>query len=102
MAVPMSSPSERYWPADRIATTSAPAYQAYRILQVIFCIAPIIAGIDKFTHLLVNWDMYLAPIVPQMLHIDGHLFMQIVGVIEICAGLLVAWKPRIFGYLVMA
>ena len=39
----------------------SPAYQAYLILYVGFIVAPLIAGADKFFHLLVNWDQYLPP-----------------------------------------
>ena len=76
--------------------------QAYQILHIGFTIAPIVAGLDKFFHLLVNWDQYLAPTVARMLPFDGHTFMLIVGIIEIVAGLLVWFKPRIGGYVVMA
>lgn len=75
---------------------SSPAYQAYRILQVAFVIAPIAAGLDKFTHLLVDWDRYLAPVVARVLPFSGHTFMLIAGVIEVAAGVGVAVKPRIF------
>ena len=44
---------------------ASPAYQAFRILQVGFIAAPILAGLDKFFHLLVNWDQYLPAIVAQ-------------------------------------
>lgn len=77
-----------------------PAYQAYQLLHVGFTVAPIIAGLDKYFHLLVNWDMYLAPLVSQTLHVSAHSFMLAVGVIEIIAGLLAAFKPRIGGYVV--
>jgi hypothetical protein len=30
---------------------------------ILFTVAPILAGLDKFFHLLVNWDQYLPPIV---------------------------------------
>jgi hypothetical protein len=76
-------------------TTVAPWYQAFRILQFAFIAAPTIAGLDKFFHLLVNWDRYLAPPVARMLPMSASLFMMIVGVIEIAAGFLVAIKPRI-------
>ncbi len=33
---------------------SRPSYQAYQILHVGFTVAPIVAGLDKFFHLLVN------------------------------------------------
>jgi hypothetical protein len=79
-----------------------PVYQAYQILHVGFTVAPIIAGVDKFFHFLVNWDQYLAPIIAQLLPISGPLFMRAVGVIEIVAGLILALKPRIGGYIVGA
>src|SRR5438270_3570486 len=72
-----------------------PAYQAYQILHFGFVVAPIIAGLDKFLHLLTNWDMYLAPVIGRLSPIGGHGFMLAVGVVEITAGLLVALKPRI-------
>ena len=33
-----------------------PAYQVYKILHVGFTALPIIAGLDKFFHILVNWE----------------------------------------------
>jgi hypothetical protein len=81
-------------------TSASPAYQAYQILHVGFTAAPVIAGADKFFHLLTNWDQYLAPVVARLSPIGGHGFMLAVGVIEIIAGLLVALKPKIGGYVV--
>ena len=81
-------------------TAAAPAYQAFRILHLGFVVAPILAGLDKFFHLLVNWDQYLPAVVARLSPIDGHSLMLVVGVIEIVAGLGVAWKPRIFAYVV--
>jgi uncharacterized membrane protein YphA (DoxX/SURF4 family) len=77
-----------------------PAEQAYRILHVGFAVLPILAGLDKFFHLLVNWDQYLAPRIAGMLPVSGHTFMLAVGVIEIVAGLLVAVLPRVGAYVV--
>jgi hypothetical protein len=82
------------------AATSSPAYQAYQILHVAFVVAPVIAGIDKFLHILTNWDMYLAPAIAKMSPVGGHELMLAIGVIEIIAGLLVAFKPRIGAYVV--
>jgi hypothetical protein len=79
-----------------------PAYQAYRLLQAGFVIAPIVAGADKFMHVLANWDMYLAPQIEKMLPVSGHTFMLIAGAIEILAGILVAAIPRIGGFVVGA
>src|SRR5437764_4911710 len=80
----------------------SPAYQAYQILHVAFVVAPVVAGLDKFFHLLTNWDMYLSPAIARMLPIPAHQFMLAVGIIEIIAGALVAFKPRIGAYVVMA
>ena len=69
--------------------------QACVFLRFGFAVLPIVAGADKFFHLLENWDMYLAPVVTRHLPVDGHTFMLAAGVIEIVAGLLVALWPRI-------
>jgi len=82
-------------------TARNPAYQAYLVLYAGFIALPILAGLDKSMHLLVNWDQYLAPVVAQTLHVTPHIFMLAVGVIEIVAGVLVALSPRI-GALVVA
>jgi hypothetical protein len=86
-------------PASR---ASSPGYQAYQILHVAFVIAPVVAGLDKFFHLLVNWDMYLAPVISRLSPISGHNLMLVVGVVEVIAGILVAIKPRIGAYVVCA
>jgi uncharacterized membrane protein YphA (DoxX/SURF4 family) len=85
-----------------VAERRSPAYQAYQVLHVAFVVAPVIAGLDKFTHLLVNWDQYLAPAIARILPFSPSGFMLAVGVIEIAAGLLVAIKPRIGGLVVAA
>ena len=78
------------------------SYQAYRILQLAFVVAPIVAGLDKFFHLLVDWDKYLPGVVNNTLGGRGHQLMLVVGVIEIVAGIGVALKPQIFAYVVAA
>jgi hypothetical protein len=82
------------------AVPDSRSHQAYQILHIAFTIAPILAGLDKFFNLLTNWEQYLAPVIARIL--PGHTFMLAVGVIEIVAGLVVWFKPRFGGYLVMA
>ena len=82
------------------AATGDPTYQAYQLLHVGFVVAPVFAGMDKFVHLLVNWDQYLAPTVTSFLPIPAHSFMLLVGIVEVIAGLIVAFMPRIGGYIV--
>jgi len=83
-------------------SVSSPGYQAFQILRTGFTVAPIVAGLDKFLHLLVNWDQYLPSFVNNLTGGHGHQLMLAVGVIEIVAGLGVAFKPRIFAYVVSA
>lgn len=84
---------------DTVATRS-PAYQAYQILHIAFTAAPIVAGLDKFVHLLAEWERYLAPGVASIVPVAPHTFMQGVGIVEIAAGILVALKPSIGGWVV--
>ena len=71
------------------------------ILKFTFGLVPIIAGADKFTNILTNWEGYLNPFVSDHLPFSAHVFMMVVGVIEIIAGVIVLMKPRIGGYIVM-
>jgi len=74
----------------------------WTILRITFGIVPIVAGADKFADLLTNWDIYLNPTIASMLPFSAHMFMQIVGGIEIVAGLIVLAKPSVGGWIVMA
>lgn len=71
------------------------ANQVQSILRWTYGLVPIVAGLDKFTHILTDWNKYLAPIVTDILPIKADTFMGIVGVIEIIAGILVLAKPKI-------
>lgn len=81
---------------------ASPSRQAFQILRFAFTVAPIAAGLDKFFHLLVDWDQYLPAAVNALVGGHGHTFMQVVGVIEIVAGIGVALRPRLFSYVVAA
>jgi hypothetical protein len=82
--------------------SSRPSYQAYQILRAGFTLAPILAGLDKFFHILVNWDQYLPPLVNNLTGGHGHELMLAAGVIEIIAGIGVWFMPKIFAYVVAA
>ena len=77
------------------------ARQAFLLLRTVFTVAPVLFGLDKFTNVLTDWTSYLAPVVPSVVPLPGQTIMYVVGVIEILAGLLVAFRPRI-GSLVVA
>ncbi len=74
----------------------------FNLLKLTFGLVPIVAGLDKFTNLLTNWEQYINPGIGGMLPFSGHTFMMIVGVIEILAGIIVLKKMEIGGYIVAA
>ena len=73
----------------------------WNILRLTFGIVPIVAGVDKFANLLVQWDKYLVG-VQSMLPLSQAIFMNIVGVIEITAGVMVLLYTKLGSYVVMA
>jgi hypothetical protein len=79
-----------------------PGYQAFFILRTVFTIAPIVFGLDKFFNLLTDWPQYLAPWMAGLFPGTPQQAMYAVGVVEILAGLLVAFLPRIGGWVVAA
>jgi hypothetical protein len=79
-----------------------PVFQAFSLLRIGFTVAPILFGIDKFVHVLVNWDIYLAPRINEIIPGSAHQAMYVVGVIEIIAGLVVAIRPKLGALIVGA
>jgi hypothetical protein len=79
-----------------------PTYQAFWLLRIGFTVAPILFGLDKFFDVLVDWRIYLAPEIDDLIPGNAHQAMLVVGVIEIIAGLVVAVRPKFGGYLVAA
>ncbi|SCL36105.1 DoxX [Micromonospora rhizosphaerae] len=78
------------------------AHQAFLLLRTVFTVAPILFGLDKFFGLLTDWEQYLAPWINDIVPGDAHQAMLAVGVVEILAGILVAIRPAIGGYVVAA
>jgi uncharacterized membrane protein HdeD (DUF308 family) len=76
--------------------------QTFNLLKYTFGVVPIVAGADKFTNLLTNWEQYINPSFASLLPVSASVFMMIVGVIEIVAGLIVLKKSEIGGYIVAA
>jgi uncharacterized membrane protein YphA (DoxX/SURF4 family) len=75
---------------------------AWWTLRIGLGLAPILAGLDKYFNLLTDWEMYLNPLIPRLLHISAPAFMHIAGAVEIVAGLLVFSRfTRYAAYIVM-
>src|SRR5687767_1592554 len=71
-----------------------PAFQAFTLLRIGFTVAPILFGLDKFLDWLVDWRIYLAPEIDDLLPGNAHQALLAIGVVEIVAGLVVAVRPR--------
>jgi lysylphosphatidylglycerol synthetase-like protein (DUF2156 family) len=72
------------------------------LLKFTYGLIPIIAGADKFTNLITDWSHYLSPALLSALPVSSHIFMMIVGVIEIIVGILVFVEAKKWAYLVSA
>ena len=84
------------WPDN--AFRGDPARQAFVLLRIIFTVAPILFGLDKFFNILVHWPIYLYP---NALVITEQEAMYVVGIVEIVAGVAVAIVPRYGSLLVV-
>ena len=74
---------------------------AWWALRIGLGAGPFLAGLDKFFNKLTNWDMYLNPVIPQVLHVAPATFMHVLGIVEMVAGLLVLTRwTRYAAYLV--
>jgi uncharacterized membrane protein YphA (DoxX/SURF4 family) len=79
----------------RAALTTDPAAQAFLLLRVVFVLAPVVFGLDKFAGVLTDdWTRYLAPEFNDLIPGSAATAMHIVGVVEIAAGLVVLLTPR--------
>src|SRR5947209_9242551 len=58
-----------------------------KALQIGLGSAAFLAGLDKFTNLLTDWEKYLSPHAKEILPMSGSAFMRLVGVIEMAVGL---------------
>lgn len=74
--------------------------EVFTVLKLTYGVVPIVAGLDKFTDLLTQWDKYLHPGIAANLPFAPHTFMMIIGLVEILAGIIVFVRPAIGGYIV--
>jgi uncharacterized membrane protein HdeD (DUF308 family) len=81
---------------DAIETVdiSANVYHAYQSLYFGFIALFALAGVDKFLHMLSNWEQYVAPGITNMTSFHGQFVASAAGVIEIILAVLIAVRPR--------
>ena len=75
--------------------------QLQKTLQLTYGLVPVVAGLDKFTNLLADWPAYLSGNIRSLLPLDALVFMKVVGIIEIAAGIIVLLRPLVGAYIVM-
>ncbi len=76
---------------------------AWWTLRVGLGLCAIFAGLDKFLNLLANWEMYLNPLIPRVLHLSAPTFMHIAGVVEMVVGIVVFTRwTRYAAYVIAA
>jgi uncharacterized membrane protein YphA (DoxX/SURF4 family) len=85
-----------------VVRTRTGAQAAFQLLRVGYFILPVLAGLDKFFHVMSDWTMYLATPIEKALPIPAEAFMAYVGIVEIAAGLMVLIAPRFGAWIVAA
>jgi hypothetical protein len=90
-------------PPSREALRGDAATQAFALLWIVFAVAPVLFGLDKFAEVLTDdWTRYLASEYNDIIPGSAADAMHIVGVVEIAAGIVVLATPRFGGLLVAA
>ncbi|HKJ58457.1 MAG TPA: DoxX family protein [Halobacteriales archaeon] len=76
-------------------------HQTRLLLRVVYGLVPIVAGVDKFANVLATWTDYVPAAVAGVLPMEAQVFMYLVGLVEIVAGLVVLSRYTEYGaYLV--
>jgi hypothetical protein len=105
MGEPGTAAQVSYTAAAQPASMATAMRDARYIMRFVFTVAPIIAGVDKLLYLafdksfLVDWYQYLWPAIKGV-GVSDFIFSLVVGIIEVVAGLVVAFRPDFGGYLV--
>jgi|SRR6185312_10739925 len=72
---------------------------AYWALRIGLGATAFLAGADKFTNLLTQWEKYIAPEASEKLPVSNKNFMRIVGVVEMLVGIgILSPKSQISSY----
>jgi hypothetical protein len=90
-------------------TETAPTVHEHHVIQstqttlrVAYGLVPVVAGFDKFTNFLTQWEQYLNPAALNIIPVTASAFMRGVGIIEVVAGILTLVRPKIGSPIVAA
>lgn len=97
---------KKYYPFDsRMQYVIDFSIQKIRNLQLVlmwtYGMLAIIAGVDKFTNILVQWENYMDTAFFKSLNIDNNYLLYAIGVMEFLAGILIFLRPKIGAYCIM-
>jgi uncharacterized membrane protein YphA (DoxX/SURF4 family) len=74
--------------------------QSWWSLRITYGLVAFLAGLDKFFHVLTNWDNYLSPAVTSLVPVSAPTLMHVVGIVEMAVGLLILTRwTRIGAYI---
>jgi len=71
------------------------------LLKITYGVVPIVAGLDKFLHILTDWQKYLG-FLTDLLPFDPTVLISVIGMVEMAAGVLVLTKTKIGSLIVTA
>lgn len=71
------------------------------LLKITYGVVPIVAGLDKFLHILTDWQQYLG-FLTDLLPFDPTVLISVIGMVEMAAGVLVLTKTKIGSLVVTA
>lgn len=76
-------------------------FRTWFMLKLTYTIVPIVVGIDKcYTGLIVDWSQYVSPLAINSIPLTMTQFLVTLGIIEIVAGIVVWFRPRLGAYAV--
>jgi len=70
---------------------------AYWAMKIGLGATAFLAGADKFSNRMVDWEKYLSPAAERMLPVSGSTFMKLIGVIEMGVGTLILGRQTRLG-----
>ena len=86
--------------AQQRTASEAAAWHAFQLLHWAFVVLPIVAGAYKFFDALTPWQTSVAPLFSDLLGVSLRSLTYAVGAAEVVLGIVVAFTPRVGGWLV--
>jgi hypothetical protein len=69
---------------------------------VAYGLVPLLAGLDKYTNILTDWERYVSPFTASLLPVSVGTFLHVIGIVEVIVGLSILFGLARLGGLVAA